>query len=62
LVKLAERVAEKVVSSGHSSVLEAMNPAERRIVHCALQEYEGVVTYSEGEEPNRRVVVAPRED
>jgi spoIIIJ-associated protein len=62
LVKLAERVAEKVVSSGRSSMLESMNPAERRIVHCALQEYEGVVTYSEGEEPNRRVVVAPRED
>ena len=62
LVKLAERVAEKVVQSGKSSVLEPMNPAERRIVHCALQEYDGVVTFSEGEEPNRRVVVAPRED
>lgn len=62
LVKLAERVAEKVVRSGQCSVLDPMNPAERRIVHCALQDYDGVVTYSEGEEPHRRVVVAPRED
>jgi len=62
LVKLAERVAEKVVSSGKPTVLDPMNPAERRIIHCALQEVEGVVTYSEGEEPHRRVVVAPRED
>lgn len=62
LVKLAERVAEKVVRSGQSTMLDPMNPAERRIVHCALQDYDGVVTYSEGEEPRRRVVVAPRED
>ncbi len=62
LVKLAERVAEKVVSSGKPTMLDPMNPAERRIIHCALQEVEGVVTYSEGEEPHRRVVVAPRED
>jgi len=62
LVKLAERVAEKVVGSGKPTMLDPMNPAERRIIHCALQEVEGVVTYSEGEEPHRRVVVAPRED
>ena len=60
--KLAERVAEKVVSSGKPTMLDPMNPAERRIIHCALQEVEGIVTYSEGEEPHRRVVVAQRED
>ena len=40
-------------------MLDALPAFERRIVHKALVDFEGVRTYSEGEEPNRRVVVAP---
>jgi len=39
--------------------MEAMNPAERRIVHSFLQNVSGVSTHSEGEEPERRVIVTP---
>lgn len=59
LVGLANRAASRVLRSGESVEMEAMSPSERRIVHFALQSYDGVSTYSVGEEPNRRVVVAP---
>ena len=36
-----------------------MNPQERRIIHAALQEVEGVSTHSVGTEPNRKVIVVP---
>lgn len=62
LVSLAERTAAKVARSGSRYSLEPMNPAERRVVHTALQGYPGVMTFSEGEEPERRVIVAPVED
>ena len=62
LVSLAERTAAKVARSGSRYSLEPMNPAERRVIHTALQGYPGVVTFSEGEEPERRVIVAPAED
>ena len=39
-----------------------MNPYERRIIHSALQEYNFINTYSEGEEPFRRVVVSIKKD
>ena len=35
-----------------------MNPYERRIIHSALQSYDGVTTYSTGSEPNRKVIIA----
>ncbi len=59
LVNMAERAAEKVVRSGRNYSLEPMNPAERRIVHSALQSYPGVTTFSEGEGPERHVIIAP---
>lgn len=59
LINMAERAAEKVVRSGRNFALEPMNPAERRIVHSALQNYPGVTTFSEGEEPDRHVIIAP---
>jgi spoIIIJ-associated protein len=55
----AKRVADEVKKRGEEAVLDALPAFERRIVHKALSEYEGVSTYSEGEEPNRRVVIAP---
>lgn len=58
LVRLAKRLADRVVKTRRKMELEPMNPYERRIIHSALQDYPGVITYSEGEEPNRKVIIA----
>ncbi len=58
LVRLANRVAEKVVKYRRNVTLEPMNAYERHVIHTALQDYPGVTTYSTGTEPNRRTVVA----
>lgn len=60
LRRLAKRVAHQVRSTGRPRVLEPMNPYERRILHSALQSNPFVSTHSEGDEPNRRVVVTPK--
>ncbi|MDD2496566.1 MAG: protein jag [Desulfitobacteriaceae bacterium] len=57
LVKLAQRLSEKVKRTGHNIVLEPMSPHERRIIHTALQNDQRVRTFSEGEEPYRKVVI-----
>ena len=54
---LAERISEKALKTGKSTVLEPMNPYERRIIHSALQSDPYVTTHSEGEEPYRKVVI-----
>src|SRR5262245_8680076 len=59
LESLADRTASRVTSTGQPAELEPMSPAERKIVHLRLKEREDVVTASEGNEPNRRVVVSP---
>ena len=58
LRRVAEKTACKVKKSGRPYRLEPMNPYERRIIHSALQNYNDISTYSEGEEPFRRVVVS----
>ena len=58
LIKVAQKTAYKVRKSGRAYKLEPMNPYERRIIHSALQDYNDINTYSEGEEPFRRVVVS----
>lgn len=60
LENLSRNVAYKVKQSGKAIALEPMNPYERRIIHSTLQHNRFVETYSEGEEPFRHVVVAPR--
>lgn len=60
LIKLAKRVAQQVKATGRARILEPMNPYERRILHATLQNNPFVATHSEGEEPNRRVVVTPK--
>ncbi|MCG0277066.1 MAG: protein jag [Thermanaeromonas sp.] len=60
LVRLARRLSERVKRTGNKVVLEPMTPQERRIIHTALQNDSQVVTYSEGEEPNRKVVICLR--
>ena len=57
---LATRAAERVVETGKMLQLEPMPALERRWIHIALRDHSGVATQSIGEEPNRRVVVLPR--
>ena len=57
LVRLANRVADKVIRTRKNLSLEPMNPYERRIIHSTLQNHKYVDTQSIGEEPNRKVVV-----
>jgi spoIIIJ-associated protein len=59
LSALAQRAAEQVLSSGEPNRLAPMNPFERKVVHDVVSATEGVVSESEGEEPNRRVVILP---
>lgn len=60
LIALSERLAQKVAKTGRKQTLEPMNPYERRIIHANLQSNEKVTTYSVGEEPYRKVVIAPK--
>ncbi|HHV38369.1 MAG TPA: protein jag [Tepidimicrobium sp.] len=57
LIRLANRMGKKAKYSDRPIKLEPMNPYERRIIHSALQYKDGINTYSEGEEPYRRVVI-----
>jgi spoIIIJ-associated protein len=52
------RLAEQVLDDGGEIMLEPMNPADRKTVHDAVVDIEGVSSFSEGEEPNRSVVIA----
>jgi spoIIIJ-associated protein len=59
LESVALRSAEDALRSGERVELEPMTAAERKIVHTSLQDHPGVTTTSEGDEPNRYVVVEP---
>lgn len=58
---MARTYAQRVKESGHEAVLDALQSYERRIIHNSLADDPDVFTYSEGEEPDRRVVISPRE-
>ena len=58
---LAERAAARVVETGKMLQLEPMPALERRWIHLTLRDNPGVATQSIGEEPNRRVVLVPRQ-
>lgn len=62
LVALARKTADRALKTGSAYELSPMKSSERRIVHEALQNYKGIVTYSEGEEPKRYVVIDLTED
>ena len=62
LENLAKNIAGKVKKNRSSVALEPMNPYERRIIHSALQGDRYVTTYSQGEEPYRKVIVTMKED
>lgn len=57
LKKLALKMADKCRYYKRKVKLEPMNPYERRIIHSTLQDVKGIITYSEGEEPYRKVVI-----
>jgi spoIIIJ-associated protein len=59
LTRLANRMANRAKKTGRSVSMEPMNPYERRIFHSALQACPGIATHSEGEEPNRHVIITP---
>lgn len=59
LVQLAERIAQKATRTGKEISLEPMPSEERKIIHAALVSFKGVKTYSNGENNNRHIVIAP---
>jgi len=60
LREMAGKMADKARQKGRSVVLEPMSAMERRIIHTALQGREDIYTFSEGEEPFRKIVISPR--
>jgi spoIIIJ-associated protein len=58
----AGKLADRVLSEGGEVMLEPMNAADRKAVHDAVADIDGVRSYSEGEDPHRAVVIAPNED
>jgi spoIIIJ-associated protein len=59
LEKFAVAVAQQVIDSGQAKALEPMSSADRKAVHDAITDIDGVQSRSEGDDPNRRVVIAP---
>jgi spoIIIJ-associated protein len=59
LERFARQLAEEVKSVGTQRVLEPMTAPDRKIVHDTVNDIEGVTTTSEGEEPQRRVIILP---
>ena len=62
LERLAKRIAREVATSGVEAKLDSMNSYERRIIHSILSNNKRVYTESEGEEPNRYVVIKPKKE
>ena len=59
LSRFATEVADDVVQSGQARALEPMSSADRKVIHDVLTTVDAVVTHSEGDDPNRRVIIAP---
>ena len=59
LKRFSAQIAEEVLESGQERALEPMSPPDRKAVHDAVNEIDGVVTRSEGEDPYRHIVIAP---
>lgn len=58
LEELGQRLATRVIKGQKEIILEPMTPQERKIIHSYLQDHPKVKTFSKGEEPNRKVVIA----
>lgn len=57
--RLAKKLAKEVIKTKEPITMDSMNSYERRLVHSALSNFKGITTESEGEEPNRKVVIKP---
>ena len=57
---MADKMAERAVTSGKRGVLEAMPPYERRVIHVALKDNPSVITKSIGSDDNRKVTIIPK--
>lgn len=62
LEKLAKQIAREVTKTKQLVIMDNMNSYERRIVHNTLANFKNITTFSEGEEPNRHIVVKIKED
>lgn len=62
LERLALRLADRVKAHGERVVLEPMSPQERKVIHTALQDDFRITTFSEGEEPFRKVIIALKKE
>lgn len=60
LQRLALKLADKARQRGRNVVLEPMSSQERRIIHTALQGRDDIYTFSEGEEPYRKIIISPK--
>lgn len=60
LQRLAQKLADKARQRGRNVVLEPMSSQERRIIHTALQGRDDIYTFSEGEEPYRKIIISPK--
>lgn len=54
---LASSTAEKVLSEKRAVILPSMNAFERKVIHTSLTNYQNILTESQGEEPNRRIII-----
>ena len=59
LSEFARKIAAEVQASGEARSLEPMSAADRKVVHDAIADLDGLATSSEGEDPRRRVVIRP---
>ena len=59
--RLAKKLAKEVLKTKEPITMDSMNSYERRLVHSALAEFKNITTESEGEEPNRKVVIKYKE-
>ena len=59
--RLAKKLAKEVLRTKEPITMDSMNSYERRLVHNALANFKGISSDSEGEEPNRRIVIKPIE-
>lgn len=60
--RLAKKLAKEVIKTKEPITMDSMNSYERRLVHNVLGNFKGITTESEGEEPNRKVVIKPIEE
>ena len=60
LTTFAEDMAAQVAATGQEAITDPLNAMERRIIHTALVDHPEIQTYSEGDDPNRYVVISPR--